>query len=1277
MSEDLEPRIERIDNYKILNLLGTGGMGAVYRVQCLKTDRIFALKLLKSDSVKIHRFGHEFRAVKALDHPGIVKVYEWGMFASRPYFVMDYIDGLPLDHLWQPGSELRAHRDAHQRFALIVLKVAESLEFVHERRLIHRDIKPANILVDKTGQPRLMDFGLAITTGVLEGEVTEGTIAGSLSYMCPEQMLGQELDVRADLYSLGITLFEVLTGRLPFVTDNPRELIQLHLAVDPPSVRSLNPEIPAVWDMLIGKLTAKSPRDRYQSAAAFARELVQAFQLDGSVVSPTEDKPRIGYLLVPPYLDEAGSLAEIKECLKGLSHNIPEVIFIRGSQGLGKSRLLAEVAQVARNQGVLTLVRTCSATPESTFEGLEKLIKPLMSRYGRKMEQSLLEVIEQIIPKESQERNRLEISQIRAREVMFRFFDVVKQLLTHAYTENPVIVIFDDFQWANNFEVQLVKNLIERMVFNMPREGAFIRGTVPILFIIAYRDSEVSTNWQETAGKLQQSYAIRNLVLTPLSEKGTAELVKESMGSDQTALVRAIYPRTGGVPLYVLQYLEVLIDEGLLMRHDDRWFFRTTAGETKNAEDITSDDLTLVSYRADEILKRRFSLLPLEVRRIAMFASVSTGPFSFPWLQELSGIERDELLPAVDHLLRSKILEEAGEQHADLDFRQHGFRRAIFEALDPWLRRDLHLRAATALEVVFGDRAATVSEQLAYHYTRGEASEKALNYLFMAGDKAVSLFNHAQAQDYFEQAMEIMQRLKDLKYRDFSMALQYMSGVEDLPWMVIANRAAANHEELRMAKRMTLMRLVLEKMGSLHQITGRYNLALESFQEAYNLAKQQTNSQATAEIVLQMGQIHYFQKEFDIANSNFHEALRLFEDCRDLRGQANSLNSLGVIAQRNNNLDQALGYYLRTLDLRKMTNNVLGVAYSNNNIGNIYQYRGDLDQALAYYDESIQLLKNLNQPLGLAYSLNNRAAIYTQKLQFHIALADFRAGYKLRKKIGDRRGMVTSLINVIEIALLMGKLHIAHWAIEEANFCAQYLGGAEQFPQIHLGSLELQLLTGSESVIPVLQQMDNHNAALRFRVVIAAAHKADPKLTPLLQEYIAMAIMLDNRYRIPELLAYVAFCLILHQHYASAQNLLDALCRDHCGETAEAYPGIRMVRALLKFREGLCTQAIKELTASVEDARIQSLMMWQLRGCRVLARLYHNRGEVGKASEQVHNYLTVARLMTRNLPSDMRQTWANQVLSPRMKQLLPGYAPAASQLVKSWRRLQDYADDVA
>jgi len=267
-----------LGKYRVLEPLGRGGMARVYRAYHPQLDRYVAIKVLRSDLVEeedfLARFKREARAVAALRHPNIVRVFDFDVQQGAYYMVMELLEG---DSLRTRLNDYRAREEQMPLgdVARVLLDVLEGLEYAHSEGMVHRDVKPGNILLSRSGQAVLTDFGIAQIVGGTRYTVS-GALMGTLSYMSPEQGLEGECDARSDIYSLGIVLYEILTGDPPFDADTPLAILMKHVNDPLPPPRKMEPSIPRPLERVVLKALAKRREQRYQTADEMAQALRQA-----------------------------------------------------------------------------------------------------------------------------------------------------------------------------------------------------------------------------------------------------------------------------------------------------------------------------------------------------------------------------------------------------------------------------------------------------------------------------------------------------------------------------------------------------------------------------------------------------------------------------------------------------------------------------------------------------------------------------------------------------------------------------------------------------------------------------------------------------------------------------------------------------------------------------------------------------------------------------------------------------------------------------------------
>ena len=315
-------------------------MGEVYRVLDLKQDRECALKILNEmmdEQAVRRRFHREFQVLNRFQHPRLVRTYTWGFAEERPYFTMEYLPGKTLEKIIADQVLLEQFRASH--FFDLIQQIAESLAYVHAQGAVHRDLKPSNIMVLETEEgieTTILDLGLAKFRHLHSASITQtGATIGTAEYMSPEQGKGLWVDHRSDLYSLGVILYEMLTGASPFSGQNPISVILKHIRESPPPI---NIAVPLQTQQIVLKLLAKERVDRYQSTEELVRALPSELVLPGDELRDVHRK-----VVRPQFVGRESEMKILSAMLKDVQAGKQRVVLISGEAGVGKSRLVEEL----------------------------------------------------------------------------------------------------------------------------------------------------------------------------------------------------------------------------------------------------------------------------------------------------------------------------------------------------------------------------------------------------------------------------------------------------------------------------------------------------------------------------------------------------------------------------------------------------------------------------------------------------------------------------------------------------------------------------------------------------------------------------------------------------------------------------------------------------------------------------------------------------------------------------------------------------------------------
>jgi len=352
--------MRQFDRYEVVAEIGKGAMGVVYRANDPLLDRTVAIKtvIMSDDPQEMAeyeaRFYQEAKAAGGLNHPNIVTIYDIGRSGNVAYMAMELLDGEELRTVMKPGTALEPARAVE-----IAAQVAEGLAYAHQHGVVHRDVKPANIMILRNGNAKITDFGIA-RMRQSEVRTQTGVVLGSPRYMSPEQVAGKRAEPRSDIFSLGVILYEMLTGRPAFTGEDVTSVMYQILNVAPPPPSTVNSAVPPVFDFIIAKALAKTPEDRYQEAAELAHDLRDGAKHSAVTAPASAPAPR-------PVL-EAESTQSLAASLPVERESDAEVPVVQTAPTLGLSKAfdsMSATMRLATKIGMSEAVQDLAAKTET------------------------------------------------------------------------------------------------------------------------------------------------------------------------------------------------------------------------------------------------------------------------------------------------------------------------------------------------------------------------------------------------------------------------------------------------------------------------------------------------------------------------------------------------------------------------------------------------------------------------------------------------------------------------------------------------------------------------------------------------------------------------------------------------------------------------------------------------------------------------------------------------------------------------------------------------
>jgi PAS domain S-box-containing protein len=571
----------------------------------------------------IDRLAHEYELKDELDGWSTVRPLALAREHGRTMLLLEDPGGEPLDQLLAGPMEIG-------RFLRIATGLSSAIGQLHQRSLIHKDIKPANVLADfATGRVWLTGFGVASRLPrERQAPAPPESIAGTLAYMAPEQTgrMNRSIDARSDLYALGVTLYQMLTGSLPFAAADPMEWVHCHIARKPVPPSDRLATIPAAISDLILKLLAKTAEERYQTAAGVERDLrrcLAAWETQNRIHAfPLGQHDTPNRLLIPEKL--YGREREIDTLVAAfdrvVARGTPELILVSGFSGIGKSSVVNELHRVlvpprglfaagkfdqyaqdipysTLAQAFQSLVRYILSKSDAEVSRWRESIREALGANGQLIV-NLIPQMELLIGKQSP------VPDLAPQDAQNRFQLVLRRLIgAFARPEHPLALFLDDLQWLDAATLTLLADLVTR-----PEIGS-------LLLVGAYRDNEVSPSHplMRTLGAIREAAApVHDIVLAPLGVAEVARLLADALhcGAERAEpLAQLVHEKTGGNPLFAIQFLMTLGDEQLLTHDATKggWTWDVNRirakGYTDNVVDLMVGRLNRLSDQTREALK--------------------------------------------------------------------------------------------------------------------------------------------------------------------------------------------------------------------------------------------------------------------------------------------------------------------------------------------------------------------------------------------------------------------------------------------------------------------------------------------------------------------------------------------------------------------------------------------------------------------------------------------------------------------------------------------------
>jgi serine/threonine protein kinase/tetratricopeptide (TPR) repeat protein len=1129
----MNERPERIGPYRIVEELGRGGMGQVYRGEHIETGAPAAVKTVRA--VRRHGMSgirREIRALARIRHPGVVRILDEGVQAGLPWYAMELLEGPtlrqavrqlgagateptkivepaagsldsteidapgsagsgpePREAAWWtaalgastqgssaadsvlarsgkerarasvPATPARASRGASRPLAAggaltavltLVRRLCSPLAFLHGEGIVHRDLKPENILVTGARQwaaggseaqqasppparcllppaiPVLVDFGLASqwrlgglgdplpdATGEdsasREALEIAGSVVGTAQYMAPEQVCGELVDARADLYALGCILYELLTGRPPFTGRSRSELLSRHLLSDPRRPSELVEGVPAELDELVLRLLAKPRRERIGHAADVAEALARLGAEDGGLEAEAP-KPR-AYLYRPGLAGRAAALDQLEAQLSRLGSGSGALVLVGGESGVGKTRLVLEFAREDRRSGTGVLVGEClplsleeqapgAAGGGAPLQGLRRALRAIADRcreQGREETErllgqrgKLLALFEPALAGLPGQEAHPEPVKLPPEAARLRLYRGLAGTLAALAQGRPQLLVLDDLQWADELTLGLLQHLV--------RTGWF--ATTPLLLVGTYRSDEVGpTRASPGLRWLLESPEVVRIALGRLDARSVGAMVRDmlAVAAAPEAFVQFLIRQSEGNPFFVAEYLRMAVAEGLLVQGQwGRWHV-AAEGAGQAAEAVYRGLPLPGSLRA--LVARRLGGLSAEARRLVQAAAVLGREVDADMAAEVAGLAEAEALEPAAEILAGQVMDESADGR--LRFLHDKLREAAYQALAPEELAELHRAAAVAGERRWEREPEEHLAELGHHWERAGEIRRARDMYLQGARVARSRHALGEARRLYEAYLAMVPEPDAESVAARNELAHDVFRLQGQPTEAISVHRQALAEARSLGDRGAEAE-TLRMLGSSHQDIGRLDDADGFYRQALDVHRERGDRKNEAATLGGRAVVHLRQGRSGEAMRLFEQALDRFREAGDRKGEASILVNLACTYLEHEGAPEPQALFERALSLFRQLGNRQNEAITLANLAVWHSACGRFLEAQALDEQALAIFREVGDRKHEGRLLGNLGAMKVNLGHLEEALADSERALAIHQEIGER-----------------------------------------------------------------------------------------------------------------------------------------------------------------------------------------------------------------------------------------------------------------------------------
>lgn len=995
---------QTISNFKILKKLGEGGMGVVYKAKDTKLERTVAIKFLPhevaaQDDVK-KRFKIEAKAAAALNHPNIATIHQIEEVDDKMFIVMEYVEGQELRQLVKSQGSVPID-DA----ITYAIQMADGLQAAHNKGVVHRDIKSANIMITDKGQIKIMDFGLAKLSG--QTQLTkEGMTLGTIAYMSPEQAQGVKVDHRADIWSFGVVLYEMLTGQVPFRGDYEQAVLYSILHVDPEPIPDFQGGVEEVLQQVVDKALAKEPEDRYQEMEEVLVDL-------RAIIGATKTGP-VPRAIERHTVGREKELAELQEGLQNAIAGQSLLLCVAGEAGIGKTTVVEQFLDEVTISGRTSLIARgqCSERLAGTeaylpfLEVLEGLLKAdadvSVAKLMREKAPWWYVQVASLSPDDPANAGILADVQNATQERVKR---ELATFLQEVSSKRPLLLFFEDLHWADVSSIDMLAYLATK--FDAMR----------LLIITTYRPEELLLTkhpFLQIKPDLLSRGQCREISLGFLPQQEIAHyLTLEFPGHTfPKSFAKLIHDKTEGSPLFMVDLLRDLKNREVIVEEEERWQL------AQSVEDIKLE----LPDSVKGMIERKIQQLGENDHRLLVAASIQGFEFDSCVVGRVLETDEEEVEDRLQILERDHRFvhfideDEFPDRTLTLRYRFiHAlYQNELYDTLTHTKRVRLSRKAAETLEQFYGEESSKVASELASLFESARDFEKAVHYFAKAAEYTVGVFAYGEAINLIHRGLEVLKTLPESRQRDQQeLTLQaYLGG---------SLSATRGYSDDGVGASYTRVRELGKKIGldveNAVAVSGLIPYLLTTLQQAatwdlgqelLELGEKEENMLLLSTAHSALGMTEQFYGNFSNGSKHLETVVELCDaqmqdPTESMSGWGTLVYSLGHLSLNTWILgypDQAIQQSIKARQRADESQNPVNVVHGFGFAAFIYESRGDVEKVIEICDECISVSQENALHLNAAWANMQKGRAISEKGEPEKGLEMMIAGLSMWRGVG-------------------------------------------------------------------------------------------------------------------------------------------------------------------------------------------------------------------------------------------------------------------------------------